>query len=237
MSDEASQTIEKAEEKPEGKAEERAGGNMAGLQRNYQKALDEVKKEREQRKAAEAQVAALLPYKEKLAGTEEAKALEAQREAEARAKQESDSRASRELGLKRENAQLRAIAGVVPPKLVNYALYLLNEDQTIAHDPETGGFTGLDEAVARITADELFAVMGSAPVKKAAPGLPVTTTQSSSSSKKYTTIAELDAEGPEAVLAYQLKCPDEYAALRAAHNAALLKPRRQMMPTLPAPQR
>lgn len=52
--------------------------------------------------------------------------------------------------------------------------------------------------------------------------------------KKYTTIAELDSEGPQAVLEFERKFPDEYAALKAAHNATLIKPRRQMMPS-PAP--
>lgn len=204
------------------------------------KLLDDLKKEQAKRKELETKLAEALPYLEKFKTHDEAKALEAQREAEARARQESENRTRQEIDSKKERAILRSLLGLNMPTedAADFAFWKMANDPAIVFDPETGSFTGLAEARAKLAESPLFAAgKPTEPVKKPAPGLPVTTSQPNAGSKKYTTIAELDAEGPEAVLAFQLKSPDEYAALRVAHNAALLKPRRQMMPTPSAPQR
>lgn len=204
------------------------------------KLLDELKKEREARKTAEAKLAEALPYVEKFKGHDEAKALEAQREAEARANQEKEQRAQQEIAAKKERAILRSLLGVPMPTedAADYAFWKLANDPAVTYDPESGSFSGLTEARAKLLELPLFVAGKPSEPKKPAPGLPVPGGQpAGAGGKKYSTIAELDAEGPKAVLDFQLKYPDEYAALKAAHDAALLKPRRQMMPTPAAPQR
>lgn len=204
------------------------------------KLLDDLKKAQSKAKELEAKLAEALPYVEKFKGHDEAKALEAQREAEARANQEKEQKAQAEVAAKKERAILRTLLGVPMPTddAADYAYWKLANDPAVVYDPESGSFTGLTEAKAKLLELPLFtAGKPVEPVKKVAPGLPVTTPAGSTGQKKYTTIAELDAEGPQAVLAFQLNHPEEYAALVAANAAALLKPRRQTMPMPVAPQR
>lgn len=150
---------------------------------------------------------------------------------------EAEARARREKSDKVNDALTMALLGT-GRKLTPDAVRLIRrgaEDHPAITFDESGNVAGVEPYL-----ESVFQLFGgdagdrktpspAPPGKPGGSGGPVT--------KKYMTIAELDAEGPETVLAYQLKFPEEYAALRAAHNAALLKPRRQMMPTLPAPQR
>jgi len=156
------------------------------------KLLDDLKKAQTKAKELEAKLAEALPYVEKFKGHDEAKALEAQREAEARANQEKEQRAQQEVAAKKERALLRTLLGVPMPTedAADYAYWKLVNDPAVAYDPESGSFTGLTEAKARLLVLPLFTAGKPAePVKRVAPGLPVTTGGTGAGQKKYTTIA------------------------------------------------
>ena len=201
------------------------------------KLLDELKREKTARKELEAKLAEAMPYLEKFKGADQAKELEAKRQAEAAAKAR-ESRESRERAIRDEvthglisqgrKLDRRGIGLIVAGALAS--------DSGIGLDDE-GKVQGVEDYLSTV-----FSTFGAPapagtaePPKKPAPGVPDTKGKpGTDSAKKYPTIAELDAEGPQAVIDFQLKYPEEYAALKAAHSATLLKPRRQMMPS-PAP--
>lgn len=191
------------------------------------KLLDDLKKEQAKRKELEAKLAEALPYLEKFKTHDEAKALEAQRAAEARAKQEAESTARHELEGKRERAILKALIGVVPQgdsELGEFALWKLSTDPSITHDPETGTFNGLAEAVAALQSSPRFAVgKPGEQARKAAPGLPDTRRDAGGVDPKYAgvkTYTELLALGIPAVTEFYQKWPEQYAAMVAAHDSS-----------------
>lgn len=196
------------------------------------KLLDELKKEREQRKAAEAKLAEAIPYVEKFKGHEDAKALEAQREAEARARQESESRARQEMEAKRERAILKSLLGVVPPgddELAEFAVWKLSSDKSIVYDPETDSFAGLAEAREALKASPRFAGKTGEPPKKVAPGLPDTKGGKPPAAPPAKTYSEL-WQDPAAAEAYRASNPIEYEQLKRAHMASQSVPRSQVFP-------
>ena len=191
------------------------------------KLLDDLKKAQAKAKELEAKLADALPYVEKFKGHDEAKALEAQRAAETRAKQESEARARQELEGKRERAILKALIGVVPQgdaELGDFALWKLSTDPSIVYDPDAGAFSGLAEAVAALQASPRFAVAKPAePPKKPAPGLPDTKKDGGAVDPKFATVKtypDLLALGLAAVKEFHEKHPEQYAALVAAHESS-----------------
>lgn len=207
------------------------------------KLLDDLKKEQAKRKELEAKLAEALPYLEKFKTHDEAKALEAQRAAEARAKQEAESTARHELEGKRERAILKALIGVVPQgdsELGEFALWKLSTDPSITHDPETGTFNGLAEAVAALQASPRFAVgKPGEPARKAAPGLPDTKAKSSPPEigpPDVKTFMDVVARGYAFLEDFRTKYPERFAELEAAHMASATTPRR-LTPPLDSLQR
>jgi hypothetical protein len=190
------------------------------------KLLDDLKKEQSKRKELEAKLAEALPYLEKFKNHDEAKALEAQREAEARAKQEAQTRAQREVEAKRERAVLKALLGVVPPgddELAEFAVWKLTSDRSIVYDPETDSFTGLTEAREALKASPRFAAVGKGePPKPPTPGLPPKGSEGTVVPKfaNVKTYADLLALGMPAVTEFHKQHPETYAALVAAHEAS-----------------
>lgn len=205
------------------------------------KLLDDLKKEQAKRKELEAKLAEALPYLEKFKTHDEAKALEAQRAAEARAKQEAESTARHELEGKRERAILKALIGVVPQgdsELGEFALWKLSTDPSITHDPETGTFNGLAEAVAALQASPRFAAgKPGEQTRRAAPGLPDTRGRDGGAGalhekfKSVTTLLHLQALPVADQMEYARSYPAEYEALRLADRARLARP----LPTAPPP--
>ena len=229
MSDEAAPTPAPEQAKPE---PEQKAADTSGLQRNYQRALDEAKKVKEENKLLAARLAEALPYVEKFKGHDEAKALEAQRESEARANQEKEQRAQQEVAAKKERAILRTLLGVPMPTedAADYAYWKLVNDPAVAYDPESGSFTGLTEAKARLLELPLFTAGKPAePVKRVAPGLPVTTGGKPPAAPPAKTYSEL-WQDPAAAEAYRASNPIEYEQLKRAHMASQSVPRSQVFP-------
>jgi len=191
------------------------------------KLLDDLKKAQSKVKELEAKLAEALPYVEKFKGYDEAKALEAQREAEARANQEKEQKAQAEVAAKKERAILRTLLGVPMPTedAADYAFWKLANDPSVAYDPESGSFTGLTEAKARLLELPLFTAGKPAePVKKVAPGLPVSGGKPAPATKSY---AELWRDPAEAA-AFREAHPAEYEQLQRAHMAGQSVPRAQV---------
>lgn len=190
------------------------------------KLLDDLKKAQAKAKELEAKLADALPYVEKFKGHDEAKALEAQRAAETRAKQESEARARHELEGKRERAILKALIGVVPPGVEGageFALWKLQNDPSVVLDPETGTLGGLPEALETLKAHPLFAIGKAPEAKKAAPGLPETKKDGPPVDPKFATVKtypELLALGLAAVTEFHQKHPDQYTAMVTAHESS-----------------
>lgn len=199
------------------------------------KLLDDLKKAQSKAKELEAKLAEALPYVEKFRGHDEAKALEAQREAEARANQEKEQKAQQEVAAKKERAILRTLLGVPMPTedAADYAFWKLVNDPAVVYDPESGTFTGLTEAKAKLLELPLFAAGKPAePTRKVAPGLPVTTPGTAVESKFSTvkTFTDLVNLGAAAVREYFEKYPDKYALLKAGQKQGLESPTRVIPP-------
>lgn len=192
------------------------------------KLLDDLKKAQSKAKELEAKLAEALPYVEKFKGHDEAKALEAQREAEARANQEKEQKAQAEVAAKKERAILRTLLGVPMPTedAADYAFWRLANDPAVAYDPESGSFTGLTEAKAKLLELPLFTAGKPAePPKKVAPGLPVSGGKATAQATK--SYAELWRDPAEAA-AYREAHPAEYEQLQRAHMAGQSVPRAQV---------
>lgn len=214
------------------------------------KLLDDLKKQQAKNKDLETKVTELstklaeaLPYVEKFKGHEDAKALEAQREAEARAKRESESRTRQELEAKRERAILKALLGVVPPgddELAEFAVWKLANDKSIVYDSETDSFTGLVEARDALKASARFAgtKVAESP-KKPAPGLPETKAAGQTGpvgDAKFAnlkTFSELVGLGPDAVQECFEKYPELYSRLKTNQTQGLSAPTRVLFGAAP----
>lgn len=217
------------------------GALPPAMKRKYDEAITEAKRRLEKIKELEAKTAELEQYRDTFKGHEQAKLIEAQREAEARAKQEAESTARHELEGKRERAILKALIGVVPQgdsELGEFALWKLSTDPSITHDPETGTFNGLAEAVAALQASPRFAVgKPGEQARKAAPGLPDTRGRDGGAGalhekfKSVTTLLHLQALPVADQMEYARSYPAEYEALRLADRARLARP----LPTAPPP--
>jgi len=197
------------------------------------KLLDDLKKAQAKAKELEAKLADALPYVEKFKGHDEAKALEAQRAAETRAKQESEARARQELEGKRERAILKALIGVVPLGVEGageFALWKLQNDPSVVLDPETGTLGGLPEALEALKAHPLLSLGKTPEVKKAAPGLPETKVGAPARNDQIKSYDDLLKLGAPAVVEFAQKDPERYAALRAAHFQGLASPTRTIPP-------
>ncbi len=198
--------------------------------------LDELKQAKAKLKEQEAKLAEALPYVEKFKGHEEAKSLEAQRRAEADAdasrKREARERAIRDevlYGLMSTGRKIerKGVALILSGAMSTESGITLDDDGKVA---------GVEEYLTSV-----FSTFGptppAEPARKPAPGLPETKGTHANAQPTFASIAELDVRGPAFVLDYSAKHPEEYAALVAAHNAAMLKPRRQTMPAPQQPQR
>lgn len=107
----------------------------------------------------------------------------------------------------------------------DYAFWKLANDPSVAYDPESGSFTGLAEAKARLLELPLFiAGKPAEPPKKVAPGLPVSGGKPAPATKSY---AELWRDPAEAA-AFREAHPAEYEQLQRAHMAGQSVPRAQV---------
>jgi hypothetical protein len=196
------------------------------------KLLDEVKQAKARAKELEQKLAEAQPYVEKFKGHEEAKALEAQRRAEADAN-ESRKREARERAIRDEVMYGLTSAG---RKLERKGVALIlagamSPEAGIALEDD-GKVTGVDEYLSSIFAT--FAP-ASEPAKppKTAPGLPDTKTASGATDPKFASLksfSELLALGREAVAECAEKYPDVYARLKAGHRQGLQNPTRVIPP-------
>lgn len=203
------------------------------------KLLDDLKKEQAKRKELETKLAEALPYLEKFRTHDEAKALEAQREAEARAKQESEARTRQDVDSKKERAILRSLLGLNMPTedAADFAFWKLANDPAIVFDPETGGFTGLVEARAKLAESPLFAAAPE--TRKPAPGLPDTKGQPPPPGKfsSVTSLLQLQAMPMEFQMEFVKVHPDRYAELRSESRATLARPLPPPPPPMAQPYR
>lgn len=194
------------------------------------KLLDDLKKEQTKRKELEAKLAEALPYLEKFKTHDEAKALEAQRQAEAaekdRVAREGRERAIRDEithGLISQGRKLDrrgiglVIAGAVAP------------DSGIALDDE-GRVQGVDDYLTTVFSTFAPPAPGEPP-KKPAPGLPPPGQPSAggkfSNVKSFT---ELLALGSAAVAECHEKEPALYETLRRDQVAGAAHPTRAIPP-------
>lgn len=210
------------------------GALPPAMKRKYDEAITESKKRQEKIRELEAKAAELEQYRDTFKDHEQAKAMEAQKQAEARAREEAENRNRQEVQVKRQLAAARALIGVVPQgdrELGDFAMWKLETDPGISYDPETGLFTGLDEAVAALAASPRFAGAG-APGKKPAPGLPAPSPAVSVDSKfaNVKTFNDLVTLGAAAVREYFDKYPDKYALLKAGQKQGLESPTRVIPP-------
>lgn len=216
---------EVVEVKPDAKPDAELPGSGAlppAMKRKYDEAITEAKNAKARAKEAEAKAAELEAYRETFKGSEQAKALEAQRQAEAADKDRSA----------RENRE-RAIRDEVTHGLISQGRKLdrrgiglvlagaVASDSGIALDDE-GHAQGVDDYL-----NTVFSTFGAAPAppepaKKAAPGLPDTKAPAGVTNQKFAnvkTYAELLALGMPAVMEFHQKYPDQYTSMVAAHES------------------
>lgn len=197
------------------------------------KLLDDLKKAQAKAKELESKLAEALPYVEKFKGHDEAKALEAQRQAEAaekaRTATEARNRAIRdeinfELLSQGRKVDRRGVGLIIAGALSQDSGITINEDGTVQ---------GATEYLSSV-----FSTFGPAPAaeppKKPAPGLPAPQ-PNPGVDQKFTTVksfADLAAMGIAAQQEYFEKYPERYAALKLAHNQGLSSPVRVLPPAV-----